>query len=130
MSVFIVTATHTNDDYKRPHVSIQTEMASSREDADLLALGFYLEYLDDGCAFDHYDPSGFNKIIEQHRSNPKALIPALYDYFESNPEGMFTGEYVPETLCVTINESNNIPVDVEPTLSWIDEITRYIKEEM
>ena len=130
MSVFIVTATHTDDDYKRPHVSSETAMATSREDAVVRAVEFYLERLDGGWVFDYHNPSGFNKVIEQHRNNPQTLFSALLDYFESNPEGMFTGEYVPETLCVTISESENTPTNVEPTLSTIDEITRYIKEEL
>lgn len=129
MSVFIVTATHTDDDYKRPYVSTQTEMATSREDAVVRAVEFYLERLDGGYAFDYHNPSGFNKVIEQHRNNPQTLFSALLEYFESNPDGMFTGDYVPETLSVTISESENIPSDVEPTLSAIDEIVRYIKEE-
>jgi len=129
MSVFIVTATHTNDDYKRPYVSTQTEMATSREDAVVLAVDFYLDQLDGGCWFDHYDPLGFNKIVDQHRSNPKALMPALLEYFENDPEDMFAGEYVPKILSVTISESESIPSDVEYTLSTIDEIIRYIKEE-
>ena len=130
MSVFIVTATHTDDDYKRPYVSTETEMATSREDAVLLAVGFYLDRLDGGYWFDHYDPSGFSKIVEQHRNNPNTLMSALLEYFERDPDDLFAGEYVPEILRVTISESENIPSDVEPTLSQIDEITRYIKEEL
>ena len=129
MSVFIVTATHTDDDYKRPHVSSETAMATSHEDAVVRAVEFYLDRLDGGYAFDYHNPSGFNKVIEQHRKSPKTLFSALYDYFESDPEGMFTGEYVPETLCVTISESETAPLDTKPILSTIDEITRYIKEE-
>jgi hypothetical protein len=129
MSVFIVTATHTDDDYKRPYVSTETEMATSREDAVVRAVEFYLDRLDGGYAFDYHNPSGFNKVIEQHRNSPQTLFSALLDYFESNPEGMFTGEFVPETLCVTIEESDHVPVEQDPVLSTIDEITRYIKEE-
>ena len=129
MSVFIVTATHTDDDYKRPYVSSETAMATSREDAVARAVEFYLERLDNGYAFDCHNPSGFSKVIEQHRNNPQTLFSALLDYFESNPDGMFTGEYVPETLCVTIEESDHVPVDTNPILSTIDKITRYIKEE-
>ena len=129
MSVFIVTATHTDDDYKRPHVSSETAMATSREDAVARAVEFYLERLDGGYAFDYHNPSGFNKVIEQHRNDPRTLFSALLDYFESNPEGMFTGEFVPETLSVTIEESEHAPVDTKPVLSTIDEIVRYIKEE-
>ena len=129
MSVFIVTATHTDDDYKRPYSSSQTAMATSYEDAVVRAVEFYLERLDDGYAFDYHNPSGFNKVIEQHRNSPQTLFSALLDYFESNPEGMFTGEFVPETLCVTIEESEHAPVDTKPVLSMIDEIVRYIKEE-
>ncbi len=129
MSVFIVTATHTDDDYKRPHVSSETAMATSREDAVVRAVEFYLERLDGGWVFDYHKPSGFNKVIEQHRNNPQTLFSALLDYFESNPEGMFTGEFVPETLCVTIEESDHVPVDTKAVLSTIDEIARYIKEE-
>jgi hypothetical protein len=109
MSVFIVTATH--------------------EDAVIRAVEFYLDRLDDGYAFDCHSPSGFSKVIEQHRNSPQTLFSALHDYFESNPEGMFTGEYVPETLCVTISERDHAPLDTKPILSTIDEITRYIKEE-
>ena len=129
MSVFIVTATHTDDDYKRPHVSSETAMATSREDAVVRAVEFYLERLDGGWVFDYHNPSGFNKVIENHRNNPQTLFSALLDYFESNPEGMFTGEFVPETLCVTIEESDHVPVDTKAVLSTIDEIARYIKEE-
>jgi hypothetical protein len=129
MSVFIVTATHTDDDYKRPHVSSETAMATSREDAVIRAVEFYLDRLDDGYAFDCHSPSGFSKVIEQHRNSPQTLFSALHDYFESNPEGMFTGEFVPETLCVTISERDHAPLDTKPILSTIDEITRYIKEE-
>ena len=130
MSVFIVTATHTDDDYKRPDVSSETAMATSHEDAVVRAVEFYLDRLDNGYAFDFHSPSGFSKVIEQHRKNPKTLFSALYDYFESNPEGMFTGEFVPETLYVTISEREHAPLDTKPILSTIDEITRYIKEEM
>ena len=130
MSVFIVTATHTDDDYKRPHVSSETAMATSREDAVVRAVEFYLERLDGGWVFDYHNPSGFNKVIEQHRNNPQTLFSALLDYFESNPEGMFTGEFVPETLCVTISESENAPLDTKPILSTIDEVARYIKQEL
>ena len=91
MSVFIVTATHTDDDYKRPHSSSETAMATSREDAVIRAVEFYLDRLDDGYAFDCHSPSGFSKVIEQHRNSPQTLFSALHDYFESNPEGMFTG---------------------------------------
>ena len=129
MSVFIVTATHTDDDYKRPHVSSETAMATSREDAVVRAVEFYLDRLDRGYAFEYHNPSGFSKVIEQHRNSPKVLFSELLDYFESDPEGMFTGEFVPETLCVTISESENAPLDTKPILSTIDEITRYIKEE-
>ena len=129
MSVFIVTATHTDDDYKRPHVSSETAMATSREDAVVRAVEFYLDRLDGGYAFDYHNPSGFSKVIEQHRNSPKVLFSELLDYFESDPEGMFTGEFVPETLCVTIEESDHVPVEKDPVLSEIDEITRYIKEE-
>ena len=129
MSVFIVTATHTDDDYKRPYSSSQTAMATSYEDAVVLAVGFYLDRLDGGYWFDHYDPSGFSKIVEQHRNSPQTLFSALLDYFESNPEEMFTGHFVPETLSVTIEESEHAPVDTKPVLSTIDEIVRYIKEE-
>src|SRR5210317_861423 len=128
MSVFIVTATHTDDDYKRPYSSSQTAMATSYEDDVVRAVEFYLERLDDGYAFDCHNPSGFNKVIEQHRNSPQTLFSALLDYFESNPEGMFTGEFVPETLCVTVEESEHAPVDTKPVLSMIDEIVRYIKE--
>lgn len=130
MSVFIVTATHTDDDYKRPYSSSETAMATSREDAVVRAVEFYLDRLDDGYAFDYHNPSGFSKVIEQHRNNPQALFSALYDYFESDPEGMFTGEFVPETLSVTIEESEHAPLDTKPILSMVDEITRYIKEEL
>ena len=129
MSVFIVTAIYTDDDFKRPYSRSETAMASSREDAVVRAVEFYLEWLDNGYAFDYHNPSGFNKVIEQHRNNPQTLFSALLDYFESNPEGMFTGEYVPETLCVTIEESDHVPVDTKPVLSTIDKIVRYIKEE-
>jgi hypothetical protein len=129
MSVFIVTATHTDDDYKRPYVSTETEMATSREDAVLLAVGFYLERLDGGYGLGYDEQgTGFSKIIEQHRNNSKALFSALYDYFERDPEGLFTGEYVPETLSVTISESDHVPVNEKPILSMIDEIVRFIKE--
>ena len=104
-------------------------MATSREDAVVRAVEFYLERLDGGYAFDYHNPSGFNKVIEQHRNNPQTLFSALLDYFESDPEGMFTGEFVPETLCVTIEESDHVPVERDPVLSEIDEIARYIKEE-
>jgi len=130
MGIFIVTATSTNDDYKRPRVSSETAMASSREDAVIRAVEFYLERLDSGYSFDFHNPSGFSKVIEQHRNNSQSLFSALYNYFESNPEGMFTGEYVPETLCVTISEREQVPLDTKSILSTIDEITRYIKEEM
>ena len=73
MSVFIVTATHTDDDYKRPHVSSETAMATSREDAVVRAVEFYLDRLDDGYAFDFHSPSGFNKVIEQHRNRTHRL---------------------------------------------------------
>jgi len=130
MSVFIVTATHTDDDYKRPYVSSETAMASTREDAIVRAVEFYLDRLDDGYAFDYCNPAEFSNIIDQHRNNSKALFSALYDYFERDPEGLFTGEYVPETLSVTISEGDHIPVDQKPILTTIDEITRYIKEEL
>ena len=130
MSVFIVTATHTDDDYKRPHSSSETAMATSREDAVIRTVEFYLDRLDDGYAFDCHSPAGFSDVIEQHRNSPQTLFSALYDYFESDPEGMFTGEYVPETLCVTIEESDHVPVERDPVLSEIDEITRCIKEEL
>ena len=130
MSVFIVTATHTDDGGTRPEVSSETAIATSREDAVVRAVEFYLDRLDSGHAFDFHSPSGFNKVIEQHRNSPKTLFSALYDYFESDPEGMFTGEFVPETLCVTISERDHAPLDTKSILSTIDEITRYIKEEM
>jgi hypothetical protein len=130
MGIFIVTATSTDDDYKRPHVSSETAMATSYEDAVVHAVEFYLERLDEGYAFDYHNPARFSKIIEQHRNNHNALFSALLDYFESNPEGMFTGEFVPETLCVTIEESEHAPVDTKPVLSMVDEIARYIKEEL
>jgi hypothetical protein len=130
MSVFIVTATHTDDDYKRPYVSSETAMASTREDAIVRAVEFYLDRLDEGYAFEYHNPTGFSEIIKQHRNNSQALFSALYDYFERDPEGLFTGEYVPETLSVTIGESDHVPVDEKPILSQIDEITRYIKEEL
>jgi hypothetical protein len=130
MSVFIVTATHTDDDYKRPYVSSETAMASTREDAIVRAVEFYLDRLDEGYAFEYHNPTGFSEIIKQHRNNSKALFSALYDYFERDPEGLFTGEYVPETLSVTIGESDHVPVNEKPILSTIDEITRYIKEEL
>ena len=104
-------------------------MVTSREDAVVRAVEFYLERLDDGYAFEYHNPSGFNMVIEQHRNNSQALFSALYDYFESDPEGIFAGEYVPETLSVTISESDHVPVDEKPVLSMIDEITRFIKEE-
>jgi len=130
MSVFIVTATHTDDDYKRPYVSSETAMASTREDAIVRAVEFYLDRLDEGYAFEYHNPTGLSEIIKQHRNNSKALFSALYDYFERDPEGLFTGEYVPETLSVTIGESDHVPVNEKPILSTIDEITRYIKEEL
>tara|TARA_Y100000592_G_scaffold47800_2_gene75882 strand:- start:1964 stop:2365 length:402 start_codon:yes stop_codon:yes gene_type:complete len=130
MGIFIVTATSTDDDYKRPYVSSETAMATSREDAVVRAVEFYLERLDGGYSFDYHSPSGFNQIIEKHRNSPQSLFSALYDYFESNPEGMFTGEFVPETLSVTISESDHAPLDTKPILSMVDEITRYIKEEL
>ena len=130
MSVFIVTATHTDDDYKRPYSHSETRMVTSREDAIVRAVEFYLDRLDEGYAFEYHSPTGFNQIIEQHRNNSKALFSALYDYFERDPEGLFTGEYVPETLSVTIGESDHVPVDEKPILSQIDEIARYIKEEL
>jgi hypothetical protein len=130
MSVFIVTATHTDDDYKRPYVSSETAMASTREDAIVRAVEFYLDRLDEGYAFDYCNPAEFSNIIKQHRNNSQALFSALYDYFERDPEGLFTGEFVPETLSVTISEGDHIPVDQKPILVTIDEITRYIKEEL
>tara|TARA_A100000172_G_scaffold64418_2_gene43887 strand:- start:1522 stop:1914 length:393 start_codon:yes stop_codon:yes gene_type:complete len=130
MGIFIVTATHTDDDYKRPHVSSETAMATSHEDAVVRAVEFYLERLDGGYSFDYHNPSGFNKVIEQHRNSPQTLFSALYDYFESNPEGMFTGEFVPETLNVTISENEHVPLDTKPILSMVDEVSRYIREEM
>jgi hypothetical protein len=130
MSVFIVTATHTNDDYKRAYSHSETMMATSREDAIVRAVEFYLDKLDEGYAFDYRSPAGFSQIIEQHRNNPQTLFSALLDYFERDPEGLFTGDYVPETLSVTIGERDHIPVDEKPILSQIDEITRYIKEEL
>ena len=129
MSVYIVTATYTDDDYKRPYSSSRTALATSYEDAVVRAVEFYLERLDDGDAFEYYNPSGFNNVIERFRNDPRTLFSALFDYFESNPEGMFTGEFVPETLSVTIEESEHVPVDTKPVLSTIDEIVRYIKEE-
>ena len=130
MSVFIVTATHTDDDYKRPYSSSQTAMASTREDAIVRAVEFYLDRLDGGYGFGYDEQQeGFSKIIEQHRNNSQALFPALYDYFERDPEGLFTGEYVPETLSVTISESDHVPVDEKPILSMIDEIVRFINED-
>ena len=131
MSVFIVTATHTDDDYKRPYVSSETAMASTREDAIVRAVEFYLDRLDGGYGLGYDEQQeGFSRIIEQHRNNSKALFSALYDYFERDPEGLFTGEYVPETLSVTIGESDHVPVNEKPILSQIDEIARYIKEEL
>ena len=130
MSVFIVTATHTDDDYKRPYSSSQTAMASTREDAIVRAVEFYLDRLDGGYGFGYDEQQeGFSKIIEQHRNNSRALFSALYDYFERDPEGLFTGEYVPETLSVTISESDHVPVDEKPILSMIDEIVRFINED-
>jgi len=131
MSVYIVTATLMDDDYKRPCSSSQTAMATSYEDAVVHAVGFYLDYLSDWLtiAFDYHNPSGLNNVIEQHRNDPRTLFSALLDYFESNPEGMFTGEFVPETLSVTIEENEHAPLDIKPVLSTIDEIVRYIKEE-
>ena len=130
MSVFIVTATHTDDDYKRPYSHSETTMVTSREDAIVRAVEFYLERLDGGYGFGYGEQgTGFSKIIEQHRNNSQALFSALYDYFESDPEGVFAGEFVPETLSVTISESDHVPVDEKPVLSMIDEITRFIKEE-
>ena len=38
---------------------------------------------------------------------------------------MFTGEFVPETLSVTIEDSEHAPLD---TIYLVDEITRYIKK--
>ena len=129
MSVFIVTATHTDDDYKRPYVSSETAMASTREDAIVRAVEFYLDRLDGGYGLGYDEQQeGFSRIIEQHRNNSKALFSALYDYFERDPEGLFTGEFVPETLSVTISESDHVPVDEKPILSMIDEIVRFIKE--
>ena len=128
MSIFIVTATHTTDDYKYPHTYSETEVATSHSDAVIRAVEFYIESIEEGSLFDYCDPSGFNKVIEQHRNNPQTLFSALYSYFKSDPEGIFIGEYVPARLSVTIREQEHIPLDTKPILSTIDEITHYIKE--
>ena len=128
MSIFVITATRTTDDYKRPYTYSETEVATSHSDAVIRAVEFYLESLEGGSFFDWYNPSGFNEIIEEHRNNPQTLFSALYSYFKTDPEGMFIGDYVPATLSVTIREQEHIPLDTKPILSTIDEITHYIKE--
>ena len=70
MSVYIVTATYTDDDYKRPYSSSRTALATSYEDAVVRAVEFYLERLDDGDAFEYYNPSGFNNVIERFPTTP------------------------------------------------------------
>ena len=111
-----------------PIQTSRTALATSYDDAVVRAVEFYLERLDDGDAFEYYNPSGFNNVIERFRNG--TLFSALFDYFESNPEGMFTGEFVPETLSVTIEDDEHAPLDTKPILSMVDEITRYIKEEL
>ena len=68
MSVFIVTATHTDDDYKRPDVSSETAMATSREDAIVRAVEFYLDRLDNGYAFDFPQPI---RVQQGNRTAPE-----------------------------------------------------------
>jgi len=112
MSIYIVTATSTSDDYKRVYSSSATKMASSYEDAVACAVEFYLEEVSDCEKFDWHDATAFNEIVDANRGDFRNLMTGLFEYFESDPEGMFDGEYVPTTFQVSIgDEQGNIELN-------------------
>ena len=112
MSIYIVTATSTSDDYKRVYSSSTTKMATSYEDAVACAVEFYLEEVSDCEKFEYHDATAFNEIVDANRGDFRNLMTGLFEYFESDRAGMFDGEYVPTTFQVTISdEQNNIELN-------------------
>jgi len=112
MSIYVITATSTSDDYKRVYSSSTTKMATSYEDAVACAVEFYLEEVSDCEKFEYHDATAFNAIVDANRGDFRNLMTGLFEYFESDPEGMFDGEYVPTTFQVFIgDEQNNIELN-------------------
>ena len=104
MGIFIVTATSTDDDYKRPYSHSETKMATSRKDAVARAAEFYLEEALNTDKFEWHDSTKFKSIVSEYAGNLEGLTEAIYTYFDHDEDQMFVGEFVPNTFYVTIGE--------------------------
>lgn len=100
-SVYVITATSTCDDYKRPYTDSESYTASNWESAVAIAAKMYLERAQDYDLF-AYDSEGREGFRNAVASSDQVLAELVYDHFYENEESLFAGEYVPQTFQVTI----------------------------
>ena len=130
MGIYTITATSTDDDYKRPYVHSESRLASSHEDAVAVAVSMYLEVVQDYEKFEYHDSATFDAIVDKHSGDFRALMTDLHAYFERDADGLFVGEFVPCTFEVTISgEQGSIALDVEEITSLVNEIRHGSGEE-
>ena len=130
MGIYTITATSTDDDYKRPYVHSESRLASSHEDAVAVAVSMYLEVVRDYEKFEYHDSAKFDQILDEHAGDFRALMADLHAYFEADSEGMFAGEFVPCTFEVTISgEQGSIALDKDAIAELLNEIRHGSGEE-
>lgn len=134
MMLYVVTATSTIDYFKDSGSSTETKKAFSYEEAVSYAVEFYLDQAWSSDLFEQIagDEEGeeciaeFQVILNTYKDDFDQLMYRLYEFFNSYANYFFTGEYVPYTFEVDIEEYNDLEIEEVDKDSIIQKAFRFI----